>query len=203
MKTENDFATAPRLTSPAENPHFNVVIAYDQAESASRAMRLVDGLVAEFGNDFIVHRDLWRFDILALPAVREETSASAAHADLVVIAAAADAELPVPVKNWLERWSAESFPGTTALAAVLQARPSLDPDASSVHCYLQALAREAGHEFFTRRFAAPSAAPGWSFEQIQKHANQPSSVLLGILERSRFLPCRGINEEPDHHERVV
>ena len=187
MKTEMELATPPHLPNPTDNPAFNVVIAYDKAESASRAMRLVDGLVAEFGNDFMVHRDLWRFDILALPGVREETSTSAAQANLVVVAADGDTDLPVPVKTWLERWSAESIPGTAALAAVLRTSPSPAQGQSPAHRFLQATARQAGQEFFAHDFAAPSVAPGLSFEQIQQRANQSSSLLLGIMERSRPL----------------
>ena len=110
--------------------------------------------------------------------------------------------MPVPVKTWLERWSAESIPGTAALAAVLRTPPSPAQGPSPAHRFLQATARQAGQEFFAHDFAAPLVAPGLSFAQIQQRANQSSSLLLGIMERSRPLPPGTSTSSHRRHERA-
>ena len=171
--SEMDLAAKPLLTSPAETPRFEVVIAYDAPESAWRAMCLVDGLVAEFGDEFKIHGDLCRFDILALPAVREETFGAAARADLVVVAAEGGAELPAAVKDWLEDWSAARIPGTAALAAVLEKRQPPAHEPSSAHRFLQQIARPAVQEFFAREFAPSRPANGLNHEFIQTRARHP------------------------------
>lgn len=154
-----DFTAAERRVHLHHNPAFNVVVAYDTPESARLAMRLVDGIAVEFARAFDVQRDVWRFDVLGLPEAREAASDTSARADLLIVSAAA-ADLPAPVKTWLECWSAERVPGTAAVVALLRTPPAINPGPSPAHRFLQSLAHRAGQDFFASEFITPDASAG-------------------------------------------
>jgi hypothetical protein len=188
-----DFTAGAPLVEVEPRPTFNVVIAYDTAESARRALRLVEGIDAEFVETFAVRRNLWRFDIIDLPAARDEVSATSARADLIVVATGMS-DLPAPVKAWLEHWSAEAIPGTTALVALLRTPSRMAPGPSPAHRFLESLARRAGQDFFATESIVAPATVGLDFEGIHQRVNQPTSTLLDILARSEPVPRWGLNE---------
>jgi hypothetical protein len=154
-------SATPPAPSPFQgeaNPPFHVVIAYDRADSARHAMSLVDGLAARFGGTFRIRRDLWRFDILDLPAMQGEAATSAARANLLIIAADGDEDLPAPAKRWVRDWTAATVPGNAALAAALQTRAPHAQEPSTTLRFLREMAHQAGQEFFAGEFG-PRPAP--------------------------------------------
>ena len=100
MKPEAEFEPGDSRSEAA--PTFNVVVAYDGPRTARRAMDLVDGMTRDMGAEVSIHRNLWRFDVLSFPSERQTAVNDAVRADLVVVAANGDEELPAPVKVWLE-----------------------------------------------------------------------------------------------------
>lgn len=179
----------PSLASPPESTPFNVVVIYDHAESACRAMTLVDGLATEFSGDLEVHREIWRFDILEFPALRDAAFQNAAEADLLIVASDGNFDLPPTLKDFLERWSVTTLPGATALAAVLPQRTVPSPVHPLLCRYLEELATHAGQPFFARSFSAPKTAT------FEPHLLAETVAPLASLEdRAQPVPHWGINE---------
>jgi hypothetical protein len=174
--------------------NFSVVIAYDTPQTARRAMRLVDGVVEQFGREWNVHRNLWRFDILGLPVARQSATADAAKANLLVIATGGDADLPAPVKAWLAEWSAKTISGVAALVGLLPSPRIVAEGQSPVHRFLQATAREAGQDFFAQELPVSPITAQTTAGDIRRRADATSSVLLGILEQNRPSSRWGLNE---------
>jgi hypothetical protein len=159
MSTEMDFTSGSRRVRLHHDPAFHVVVAYDTPESARLAMRLVDGIAVEFAKAFDVQRDVWRFNVLGLPEARDAAADTSARADLLIVSAAA-ADLPAPVKTWLECWSAERVPGTAAVVALLRMPPAINPGPSPAHRFLQSLAQQAGQDFFASELITPDGSAG-------------------------------------------
>ena len=165
---------------------FNVLITYDNPVNARRAMQLVDGLAGQFGNDFEIHRDLWRFDMIELAGEEGDDLRDVTSPDLIIVAADGKRDLPSPVRSWLDTWAAEGVPGSAAIVALLGAQGPSSSHASPVRACLQALAAEAGMELFVREFNEPANEEiNAAFASIHPRAAETSSVLRQILDRSQ------------------
>ncbi len=185
VKPEAEFERGTDDFPPEKAPTFNVVVAYDAPRTARRALDLVAGVTRDMGEEVSIHRNLWRFDVLSFPSERQTAVNDAARADLVVVAANGDEELPASVKVWLEAWTARRGAGESALVALLESYRPAREHSSPARSVLEAAARKAGQEFFVHEFRAPSPKVDTSIEDIRQRAAKSSSVLLGILERSQ------------------
>lgn len=162
---------------------FNVLITYDNPVNARRAMQLVDGLAGQFGKDFEIHRDLWRFDMLERAGEERDDLRDVTSPDLIIVAADGKRDLPSPVRSWLDTWAAKGVPGSAAMVALLGTQGS---SSSPVRACLQALAAEAGMELFVREFNEPANEEiSAAFASIHQRATETSSVLRQILDRSQ------------------
>jgi len=74
---------------------FKIVIAYDGLTAAQRASGLRARLAAHFGPEFGIEDAAWNFALLAHPRLSEEAARQAVEADMIVIAANDDSELPL------------------------------------------------------------------------------------------------------------
>jgi hypothetical protein len=153
-KAEHDFE--------AEKP-FHVVIAYDAPRAAQEAVQAVTRAMAHAGV-FGVHKDLWRFDLMDLPAVREEASVSAATANLVVLVARGDAELPPSIKSWLQNWATDSAGEDSALLALFHGNKRSAAVNILDRQFLEMTARQACHDFFTHELQDVASLPGCDLE---------------------------------------
>jgi hypothetical protein len=170
-------------------PAFNVVIVYDDRSAALRAMNVLNGLVHQFGDDFEFHCDLWRFDMLGLPREREAAAHAGAAADLLIVSAACDTDLPGSARDWLDKSIDGKIPGSAALVALLESRRRL----SNVQCrtrqFLQSAADRGLMDLFLHEVDLPQTGPEWTPEVLQKRANIVSPVLQRILlETSHCCP---------------
>ena len=156
-----------------ERESFNITIAYDKAQSGRRAMGLLDGIVAQCGGRFAIRHEVWRFDVLELPEIHKMASASVVKADLIVLAADGEHDLPPWVKGWLKTWSEASNPGYGALAAMLRGRPESIRGRSPARCFLETLAHATGKQFFAREAGAPSRMEGLSVDKTREPDHRP------------------------------
>jgi hypothetical protein len=86
------------LEAPTE---FRLLIAYDDFANGRCAVRFLEKLVDEFGKLFTFIPRLLKFEDLMRPQVARQVEHEAAEADMVVVAAYGDADLPVLVRDWL------------------------------------------------------------------------------------------------------
>ena len=101
--------TFPPLKSAEREaaPAFNVVIAYEDFETGKNAKKTYDFLVEHLGHECEFNNQMWKFDVLALPKLKEIAARDAAEADIIIIAAHGTCELPSEVKSWIDRWLRE------------------------------------------------------------------------------------------------
>src|SRR5215470_18066327 len=86
------------------SPALNVVIAYEDLETGKRAMKTYDYLVEHLGSQCLFANQMWKFDVLAVPKLREIAAKDAAAADIIIISAHEGNALPTEVKAWIDLW---------------------------------------------------------------------------------------------------
>jgi hypothetical protein len=172
----------------------NVVMAYEDLADGRRAMQTYNGLVGELGRTCEFNYELWKFEALQIPELRDEAARQAREADMILIATHSRA-LPRSVKSWVESWL-QAVPKSRALVALIGSEPEQLGDPASVHAYLQQAAALGQMEFFSHFEPLPPEpmASGFS-RQLRERAQTSSLVLEEILSRrSRPEPRWGINE---------
>jgi hypothetical protein len=170
MHDETNFSAMPKNTaahSETAEPTFKVLIAYDHAPNARRAILLMDGLAGRLLGEIELRRDIWRFDVISLLGTREDALRDVMNADFVVVAADAGRDLPNSVKGWLEAWAGRQIPGGKTLVTLLERDSSTPIHCSPARSFLQDLAAEEGIQFFTREFKSPPDHPEAVFAKIQ------------------------------------
>lgn len=172
---------------------FNVVVAYDDSAAGRRGMELYVRLQRGAPGEMEFHCDLWRFDLLNLPSVRDAAVLAGMHAQLIVISANGDRGLPTGVKQWLEQSLEDRRAGSAALAALLVSERGIPLAESPVRSTLEAIAKRRSIEILSDPFvehnlpADPPSAPVGSLVHVSPHGDE-------ILPR-RPRPARwGINE---------
>src|SRR5579862_6505421 len=83
----------------------NVVIAYEDLETGKRAMKTYDYLVEHLGDQCLFTNQMWKFDVLAVPKLRDIAAKDAVAADIIIVAAHEGNELPAEVKAWISNGS--------------------------------------------------------------------------------------------------
>jgi hypothetical protein len=127
---------------------FSVVIAYEDFETAAHARKTYDYLVRnlEGGHEFA--HQMWKFDVLQVPKMREIAARDAAAADLIIISCRGSADLPEHVKTWNELWLAQK--GQPSGLVLLFDAPRDPYKAADVSKYLASIARRGGIEYFSQ-----------------------------------------------------
>ena len=166
-------------------PAFDVVVIYDDRSTARRAMKFFSELVREFGDEFEFHCDLWRFDWLDLPKVRAAAVLESSVADLLIVCAQCDADLPAPVKDWLNRCVAEKTPGSAGLVAMLESHRTGHYIQGRTRHFLQSAANRGGLDFFLHEVDLPEIRRELTSKDVQERANTISRVLEGILQQNK------------------
>jgi len=146
---EHALAFAPLDSCDTEtNPCFNVVIAYEDFETGKQAKRTYDFLVENLGRDCQFTNQMWKFDVLTIPKLREIACADAADADIVFISCHGD-DLPQHVKDWVESWLVVAAQ-PLALVALFDCPQEEARRTRKARRYLRDAARRGNMEFFVR-----------------------------------------------------
>jgi hypothetical protein len=171
-------------SSDAEvNPALNVVIAYEDLETGKRAMKTYDYLVEHLGEQCLFANQMWKFDVLAVPKLKDIAAKDAAAADIIIVAAHEGNELPAEVKSWIDHWLKYK---TRASALVgLFGSESVD---TPVRDYLASVAKRANIEFFCQ--------PGlWPGQANRRDSTNPAlSILASVMQEDHEVLHWGINE---------
>ena len=89
-------------TQLGESMPFNVVVLYETAAAARRAIGMVSRLVTLSDNEFTVKPILWRFDLLEYPRLAQAAARDVLGADLLVLATNQTKSLPADAQRWLD-----------------------------------------------------------------------------------------------------
>src|SRR5436190_4759290 len=93
---------------------FNVLIAYEDFETGKHAKRTYDYLAENLGRECQLTNQMWKFDALTIPKLRDIAVRDATMADIIIISSHGD-NLPDCVTSWIESWLRA---GAEALALV-------------------------------------------------------------------------------------
>ncbi len=174
------------------NPTFNVVIAYEDLETGKRAKKIYDFLVENLGHDCRFTNQMWKFEVLGIPKLREMAARDAMMADIVVISCHGT-ELPPDFKAWVESWVAEpNHP--IALVALFDYQHQQADEARS---YLADVARRGQMAFFAQPDELPERRNSEDFFTLQRNSSfkrRTLSTLAGAMQRDTSFPDWGINE---------
>ena len=142
-------ASCLKLSSsePESIPVFSVVIAYEDFATGKYAKRASDFVVANLSREWQVTRQMWKFEVLSIPELREMAAKDAAVADLIVVSSHGHDELPADVKGWIEMWRGCEA-GASALVALFDSPPGRAGHARATHAYLAGVAKRGQMEFF-------------------------------------------------------
>lgn len=181
-----------------DSPSLNVVIAYEDFETAKQAKRTSDVLAENLRCECHFTNQMWKFGVLAHPKLREMAITDAAHADIIIVACRGGAELPAEVRSWLNQWMV-SERRAMALVALFDCGAG---DARNIRNYLAGLAEHTN----TRFFAQPETSPGGEplEEETSPESAQPQrenelsnptlSTTAGAVQRDFGFSHWGINE---------
>ena len=176
---------------PEPNPAFNVVIAYEDFETGKHAKKTYDFLVENLGGESVFSSQMWKFDVLAVPKLREMAAKDAAGAEIIIVSMHGKSELPPEVKSWIDMWLKER---THAIALVALFDSDAD-ERTSAREYLSEIAKLAGIEFFSQpglwpREDEPAAVP----ENRSRRNTRTFSLLAGMVQQDHDVSHWGINE---------
>ncbi len=178
------------------NPAFAVVIAYEDFETGKHAKRTYDFLVENLGRDCQFVNQMWKFDVLSIPKLREIAVEDAAKADIVIISSHGD-ELPEQVECWIESWLEQSL-NPLALVALFDRAVEDTRRSKAVRAYLAGVAQRGQMEFFAQSQDWPekAALPAQIAASASAGLNgrNYSSTLAGVVQREFPVPHWGINE---------
>lgn len=177
------------------DPIFSVVIAYEDFNCGKRAKITYDFLVEQLGKECRFTNQMWKFDVLSIPKLREWAVRDAAQADIILISCSGN-DLPPEVKAWIELWLAEPTHPLALVALCDKAQPE-NSYSQSVRHYLTDVARRGQMEFF----AQPDEWPGHRitdetilFQRDTAFDQKALPAFSGVIQRDLSAPHWGINE---------
>jgi hypothetical protein len=179
-------------SSDAEvNPALNVVIAYEDLETGKRAMKTYDYMVEHLGAQCLFANQMWKFDVLAVPKLREIAAKDAAAAEIIIVSAHEGNPLPAEVRSWIDLWLSYKTQATALVG--LFGGESVD---SPVRDFLAGVAAKAKIEFFCQPGLWPGKADKHDTTTLAWERNEKTfSVLADVVqEDDPSVSHWGINE---------
>ena len=134
------------------SPTFNVVTAYEDFETGKHAKKTYDYLVENLGLDVGFSNQMWKFDVLSIPKLREIAARDAVAADVILVSSHGGSDLPPQVRAWIDSWVSQK---SNAIALVALFDRDVE-ESAPVRSYLAEIARQAQLGFF----AQPDDWPG-------------------------------------------
>jgi hypothetical protein len=170
---------------------FNVLIAYENLDSGKQAKNTYDFLVEKLGAECQFTSQMWKFEVLNIPYLRELAVKDASKADILIIACQGD-KLPFEVKAWIELWLSEPH-HPFALVAMFDSSGDRSYGTNEVRRYLADVAKRGEMEFFAQPDELADNMKGEPFRFQATFGEFGLSVGAGSKEHTHF-PRWGINE---------
>lgn len=155
--------------APANDLTLNVVMVYEDFSTGYRAMSVYDMLARELGPGWLYNQNMWKFEVLERPKLKPIAVHDAEDADVIIVAAHAETDLPPAVKSWIRMWMPSKREDPAALVALIETEAEdegKERDFPAVS-YLRSIADKVPMDFFSHVFG-PSSDP-ISSEKILGH----------------------------------
>ena len=123
-------------------------MAYETLGIAARPYELSERLAGVLKSRCETDCALWTFELLRQPCLREWAATEAAGADMIIIAARGDKELPDHVKIWMESWLPQRREGLATLVGILGEEAAPSGETRRLCAYLRQMAQKGHMRFF-------------------------------------------------------
>jgi hypothetical protein len=176
-------------------PTFNVVIAYEDFETGKHAKKTYDFLTEHLAKECNFASQMWKFDVLGIPKLREMAARDASSADIIVISCHGTTDLPADVKAWIELWLAEDT-HPIALVALFD-DPPITAATEALREYLSQVAVRGNMEFFAQPDNWPGSKPAKAHLAIERLAAFPGTVpITAIAAPATSIPASAASTFP-------
>ena len=128
------------------------MIIYEDFLTRRRAKLFYDKLIHELRNECVFSLQLWSFQVLAIPQIRESAADSITQADFVILSLHGKTRLPASVRQWIETWSRQIFDRGSALIALVDKSMARDDQNALTLAYLRGVAQTNRVAFFGHTF---------------------------------------------------
>lgn len=176
-----------RPSANEEKSSFNVVIAYEDFETGKHGKSTCDFLAEHLGSEFEFSSQMWKFDVLTVPKLKEMAAKDAAAADIIIVAAHGTGDLPAQVKSWIEMALEEGI-HAIGLVALFDDNSGMD---SPGRAYLESVALGANLEFFSQ---PGPLTPAMGESSRAESSSKTLSILASFPDYDRNVSHWGINE---------
>lgn len=176
------------------DPVFNVVIAYEDFETGKHAKETYDFLVSHLGKECRFSNQMWKFDVLGIPKLREMAAKDALNGDIIIVSCHGAHPLPSEVKLWINSWM--EMPGNAIALVALFGSGDACSAREQTRAYLAEVARCSRMEFFAQPSDFPNRALHETFADHgpTEKDNRTLRALAGVIQRDQSFPRWGINE---------
>lgn len=181
-------------TSAECSAPLNIVVVFADTLLAKKSAQIYNELIEQFAPDSVFNASWWKFDRLLQPELFDVASRAAIEADIVIVAAHADEDLPEVVKGWIDMSLCKATKRDRLLIALLGVSTDRRPVDSAANQYLRTAAQEAGMEYLLHWLLMPPLEPTSSPENIAHRANAVTPMLAEILSHTAAVPHGGIND---------
>ncbi len=170
------------VSEPAERPTLKIVTAYEDFAGSLRARELLDRVAFGLKGEFKITNDVWKFELLGHPQLREYAAADAADAALIIVSADGEVELPAFVNDWVASCLQHRRSVPAALVALLSREENVHSTPPPACTDLRRLAERAQVDFFCM-----AGAWRWQdFEYIMDSRRRRRDGHGALLERALF-----------------
>jgi hypothetical protein len=176
-----------------------IIVAHEDSLTGIRAVALLNKLSARLENNLslgdspwqIENSNLWNFECLQDLDLREQALAAGVDADIILISAGSQTQLPTWVKTWIDKALGQKQGRPSAMVAMFCGRqePSA-PWLRSVAC-LRQLAKQHGADFFCNLDKRPHSDTEAVFHpRFENDSEFSHDALADEFEKQRW----GINK---------
>jgi hypothetical protein len=129
------------------------VAAFEDALTEARVNEFCQTLGRQLGEKCEVTQQMWLFNELRVPQLRNIAAGEAARADLIIISAHHAQSFPGEVKGWVDSWLGHKGSRPVALLALFD--PVYQGDSTALQSYLKEVAKRGKMEFLVRSEEMP------------------------------------------------
>jgi len=122
---------------------------------------------------------MWKFDFLRAPKLREMAAREASQAKIVIVAAHREVDLPLPVWDWIDLWTASKRKSLLVLLLDERVPNPRQPDRAASR--LRRLASSRGLNFLSLELDYPRGGPGTGISEITPSGEQAMGTLEVLL----------------------
>ena len=191
----NNTLLTSRASSQSWDPKFpfDLVIAYEDAETRNRALQLYDRLAQQLLDDYDFQCSWWKLDQMSDNELRQDATDAVLGANMVILSLRSRPELEPEQKAWIEDWTSRRPHQKAALVVMMQGTSLSEPNTTPVLNYLQTAARRGGMDFFPH-LLEPASPPKANVVPLLPNFSPVTPLLQGILYHKSPVPRWGINE---------